>query len=175
MFSHAHSFTKSSPLAVPSRKQHRHFLKILFALAFTVAATLPAFATDKTDVITTVNKFVESFNKGDMKAMAATCAEQASIIDEFPPYEWHGAGACAKWTDDYDADAKKNGIIDGGVTLGTPRHVDVTADRAYVVVGANYKYKQNGKAVQETGSTLTIALQKTDGVWRMTGWAWAKH
>jgi ketosteroid isomerase-like protein len=175
MFSRAHSFTDSSPLALRPRKQHRHLLKILFALAFTVVATLPAAATDKTDVLTTVRKFVESFNKGDMKALTATCADQASIIDEFPPYEWHGAGACAKWTDDYGADAKKNGITDGVVTLGAPRHVDVTADRAYVVVPANYKFKQNGKAVQEIGSTLTIALQKSDGAWRMTGWAWAKH
>ncbi len=175
MFSCAHSYTKSSPLAVLSRKQHRHFLEFLFALALTVVATLPAAATDKTYVVATVNKFVESFNKGDLKAMAATCADQASIIDEFPPYEWHGAGACAKWTDDYSADAKKNGITDGGVALGAPRHVDVTADRAYVVVPASYKFKQNGKVVQETGSTLTIALQKSEGAWRMTGWAWAKH
>lgn len=175
MFSRACLFTNPSPLTIPSRTHRRHFLKMLFALAVTVVATLPAAATDKTDVVATVNKFVDSFNKGDMKAMAATCAEQASIIDEFPPYEWHGAGACAKWTAAYDADAKKNGITDGSVTIRTPRHVDVTADRAYVVVGANYKYKQNGKVVQETGSTLTIALQKTDGAWRMTGWAWAKH
>jgi ketosteroid isomerase-like protein len=174
MFNRACSFTNSSPLALRSRKQ-RHFLKILFALAFTVVATLPAAATDKTEVVATVRKFVDSFNKGDMKALTATCADQVSIIDEFPPYEWHGAGACTKWTDDYGADAKKNGITDSSLTLGAPLHVDVTADRAYVVVPANYKFKQNGKAVQETGSTLTIALQKSGDAWRITGWAWAKH
>jgi ketosteroid isomerase-like protein len=175
MFTRAYLFTNSRPLAVRSRKHQRPLLKILFALAFTVAATLPAAATDKTDVVATVRKFVDSFHKGDMNALTATCADQASIIDEFPPYEWHGAGACAKWTDDYAADAKKNGITDGSVTLGVPLHVDVTADRAYVVVPANYKYKQNGKAVPETGSTLTIALQKSGAAWRMTGWAWATH
>jgi ketosteroid isomerase-like protein len=175
MFNGAYLFTNSRPLAVRSRTQQRHLLKILFALALTVAATLPAAATDKTDVVATVRKFVESFNKGDMQALTATCADQASIIDEFPPYEWHGAGACAKWTGDFGVDAKKNGITDGAVTLGTPLHVDVTADRAYVVAPANYKFKQNGKPVQETGSTLTIALQKSDDAWRMTGWAWAKH
>jgi ketosteroid isomerase-like protein len=171
----AYLSANSRPLALWSRKQHRHLLEILFALAFAAVATLPAAATDKTDVVATARKFVDSFNKGDMKALTATCADQVSIIDEFPPYEWHGAGACAKWTDDYGADAKKNGITDGSVTLGAPRHVDVTADRAYVVVPANYKFKQNGKPVQEIGSTLTISLQKSEGVWRMTGWAWAKH
>jgi ketosteroid isomerase-like protein len=175
MSNRAYLSTNSRPLAVRSRKRHRHLLKILFALASIVVATLPAAATDKTDVVATIRKFVDSFNKGDMNALTATCADQASIIDEFPPYEWHGAGACAKWTDDYGADAKKNGITDGSVTLGAPLHVDVTADRACVVILANYKYKQNGKAMQETGSTLTIALQKSGDAWHMTGWAWAKH
>ena len=161
------------PLTV--RKPQRHLRKLSFALALAVFAALPSAATEKTDVMATVRKFVENFNKGDAKAAAATCADQAAIIDEFPPHEWHGAGACAKWMEDYDADAKKNGITDGSVTLGAPLHVDVTADRAYVVVPATYKFKQNGKLNQETDSLLTIALQKTAAGWRMTGWAWTKH
>jgi hypothetical protein len=50
-----------------------------------------------------------------------------------------------------------------------------TADRAYVVVPANDKFKQDLKVVQETGSMLVIAMQKSEGAWRMTDWAWAKH
>ena len=173
MFNRFYSFTNCPPLTV--RKQQRHLLKLSFALALAVLATLPAAATEKTDVMATVHKFVDSFNNGDVKAAAATCADQASIIDEFPPYEWHGAGACAQWMDDYNADAKKNGIADGIVTLGAPLHVDITTDRAYVVVLANYKFKKNGKSVQETSSMLTIALQKSEAGWRMTGWAWEKH
>ena len=76
---------------------------------------------------------------------------------------------------DYDSDAKKNGITDGAVTLGSPRHVDITADHAYVVVPTNYTYKQKGKAVKETGSMLTVALQKGAAGWRITGWAWSKN
>ena len=153
---------------------------VLLRLSFLVfvaffAILMAASANDKSDVVTTVKNFVDGFNKGDEKAIAATCADQASIIDEFPPYQWGGSGACAKWTADYESDAKKNGITDGVVILGTPRHVEVTGDRAYVVVPANYKFKQNGKAIQEIGSTLTIALQKTKAGWQMTGWTWAKH
>jgi len=122
-----------------------------------------------------VHQFVDGFNKGDIKSALAACADQTSIIDEFPPHEWHGAGACAIWANDFDADAKKNGITDGVVTLGSPRHVDVTGDRAYAVVPANYTFKMKGKTVKETGSTLTIALQKGTAGWRMTGWAWTKR
>jgi len=146
---------------------------ILLALA-ALAAAQPAAAQQK-DVMIPVHQFVDGFNKGDVKTMVAACADQTSIIDEFPPHEWHGAGACAQWASDFDADAKKNGIADGVVTLGTARHVDVTGDRAYLVIPANYKYKQKGKALEEVGSTITLALQKGAAGWRVTGWSWAKH
>ena len=91
------------------------------------------------------------------------------------PYEWHGAGTCSKWLAGYEADAKKNGITDGADAIGKPRHVDVTANRAYVVIPANYIYKQHGKPMKETNSTWTFTLQKVQASWRVTGWAWAKH
>ncbi len=149
--------------------------RIFVALTVALLAAGSAAATEKTDVMVPVHQFVDGFNKGDIKTAVAACAEQTSIIDEFPPHEWHGAGACSTWANDFDADAKKNGITDGKVTLGAPRHVDITADRAYVVVPANYAYKQKGKPAKETGSTLTIALQKSAAGWRVTGWAWTKR
>jgi hypothetical protein len=135
----------------------------------------PSAASDRTDVMVPVHQFVSSFNKGDTKGAAATCAEETSILDDFPPHEWHGAGACARWMSDYDADAKKNGITDGVVTIGKPRQLSVTADRAYVVVPANYTYKKMGKPVSEIGSVFTLTLHKTEAGWRITGWAWAKN
>jgi ketosteroid isomerase-like protein len=148
--------------------------KILVALAVALLAAGSAAATEKPDVMVPLHQFVDAFNKGDIKAAVAQCAEQTSIIDEFPPHEWHGAGACSTWANDFDADAKKNGITDGIVTLGKPRHVDITADKAYVVVPANYTFKQKGKPVKEMGSTLTVALQKAAAGWRITGWTWTK-
>jgi len=148
--------------------------KIFVVAAVAVLVAGPAGANEKTDVMVPVHQFVDGFNKGDIKSALAACAEQTSIIDEFPPHEWHGAGACSTWANDYDADAKKNGITDGIVTLGNPRHVDITGDRAYVVVPANFTYKQKGKPAKETGSMLTISLQKAAAGWRMTGWAWTK-
>jgi hypothetical protein len=148
--------------------------KVLIALAVAVLTQGGAAASEKTDVLVPVHQFVDGFNKGDTKAALAACADQTSIIDEFPPHEWHGAGACSKWMNDYDSDAKKNGITDGIVTLSNPRHVDITADRAYVVVPASYEFKKNGKPTKETGSMFTFALQKGEAGWRITGWAWAK-
>jgi ketosteroid isomerase-like protein len=175
MFDEFSSSTPRQKAFSRSTALHRRLLKLSFALATAFFATLAVAATDKSDVMTTVQKFVDSFNKGDVKALSVTCADQASIIDEFPPHQWHGAGACAKWSDAYDAWAKKNGITDGVVTLSAPLHVDVTGDYAYVVVPADYKYKQNGKPVQEIGSALIIALHKDASGWRIAAWAWSKH
>ena len=75
-----------------------------------VVAAGPAVASEETEVMAAVNQFMDGFNNGDIKLLTSACADEVSIIDEFSPYEWHGAGACAKWSSDYDADAKKNGI-----------------------------------------------------------------
>ena len=146
------------------------------AIAFFVGALAagPALAAEKDDVMAPINQFVNGFNKGDVKSALATCAEQTSIIDEFPPHEWHGAGACATWAKDFDADAKKNGVTDGVVALGKPRHVDVSGDRAYVVVPASYSYKVKGKRMKESNSMMTLALQKGAGGWLIVGWTWTK-
>jgi SnoaL-like domain len=149
--------------------------EMFIALAVAVVAAGPAAASEKADVMVPVHQFVDAFNKGDTKTAAAACADQTSIIDEFPPHEWHGTEACSKWMSDWDADAKKNGITDGIVTLGTPRHVDITADRAYVVAPADYAFKKMGTPVKETASMFTFALQKSAAGWRITGWAWAKN
>ena len=151
--------------------------KLMITVAVAVLMTAPLLAaekSDKADVMGVVNQLVDAFNKGDSKPLLAASADDMSIIDEFPPHEWHGAGTCSKWLAGYDANAKKNGITDGIVGIGKPRHVDVTGDRAYVVVPAWYTWKQNGKAKKETNATWTLTLQKGNDGWRVTGWSWAK-
>ena len=51
----------------------------------------------------------------------------------------------------------------------------VTGDRAYVVEPVVYTYKQHGKPVTESGSVWTLAMIKTGGAWRVSGWSWAQH
>jgi len=121
-----------------------------------------------------VTQFVDAFNKGDLKTIAAVCADQTDIVDEFPPHQWHGAGACTKWTADFDADAKKRNITDAVVTLGQFRHVDVSGNVAYVVVTGDYDFKLAGKPVKETSSTMTLVLHKSAGKWRLSAWTWSK-
>jgi ketosteroid isomerase-like protein len=153
------------------RKMHKA-IAALFALIL-MAET--ASASDTLDAMRTVWRFVGSFNKGDVKSALDECAPQTSIIDEFPPYLWQGASGCAEWSADFDAYIKKNGMTGPKVTLGVLRHVDVSGDRAYVVIPASFSFRKNGRRFSERNSTLTLALQKVAESWRITGWAWAKH
>jgi len=149
--------------------------KLLIALALATLAAGPAVASEASAVMAAVNQFINGFNQGDTKMILASSASEMAIIDEFPPHMWQGPGALQKWMDAFDADAKLNGITDGVVTLAAPRHVDVTGDRAYAVIPADYVFKQHGKAMKETASTITLALQKGATGWKITGWAWAKN
>jgi hypothetical protein len=155
----------------------RPMYSTLVALSLAALATFSTAQTSgsaQTAVLATVNQFVDGFNKGDTKMALAACADQTSIIDDFPPHEWHGTGACAKWMSDFDADAKKNGDTDGMVKLLKPSHVDITGARAYLVIPANFNFKQKGKPVSELG-IMALALQKNPAGWEITGWAWTKH
>jgi hypothetical protein len=131
-----------------------------FLAALTTFSTAQTSESARTAVLASVHGFVDSFNKGDIKMMLATCADQTSILDEFPPHEWHGKGACAEWASDFEADARKNGITDGAVTLGNPSHVDITSDRAYVVIPADYSFQQKGNRLAKLARSLRLLCKE---------------
>jgi len=148
--------------------------RTLLALAACAIGISSPVAAQQSEVMSVITRAVEAFNKGDTKTFATTCASETSILDEFPPHEWHGSGACEKWMSDYDSNAKRNGITDGIVTLGKPSHVDVTGDSAYVVIPSTYAWQEKGVAMREDGSAFTFALRKQATGWRFAGWSWAK-
>jgi len=118
----------------------------------------------------TVKQLVDDFNKGNVSAALALCAAPGGIIDEFPPHQW---ASCSDWAKAYAAFNKQDGDTDPVVTIGTPSHVDVTGNVAYVVLPATYTYKHHGKQVTESGATWTFVLSKSSAGWRITSWAWA--
>jgi len=149
-------------------------LKFVGALAVTMLTAGPAAASEQDEVMKPVRQWVDSLNKGEPNNAIAVCAEQTSIVDEFPPHEWHGPGTCAKWVADLTVFNKSLGLTDGIVTLKKPKRIDVTGDRAYVVVPTDFRFKENGKPGAEIGALFTVALHKEQAGWRITGWAWSR-
>jgi hypothetical protein len=152
-----------------------HTRLMVFALAVNLMPALAGASTSpQTAVLATVHQFIDGLNKNDIKMAFAACASPASIVDEVPPHEWQGPAACQQWLNSYNADNEKNGIVGGPVTLGTPWHVDISADTAYVVLPATYAFTQRGKPMTEA-AVLTVALKELASGWRITGWTWSKH
>jgi len=137
----------------------------------TAEATTP----DQKAVMAVIDAFVASFNAGDTASALKSCTDEMAIIDEFPPHEWHGAGALGKWLADFDANAKLDGISDSVVTCKAPRHLDVKGDYAYVVVPSDYEWKQKGQPMKESDSLFTFALHRAAGGWKISGWSWANQ
>jgi hypothetical protein len=142
--------------------------KAIIALAASLLTGGAAVAADQDDVMTVLKQW----NDPDEARAVAACADDAAVIDDVPPFEWHGPGACARWQKDYDAYAGQEGATDAVGTLGSPRRLIVTGDRAYAVVPATFAFTRKGKRVTQI-ATATFALRKTAAGWRITGWTWA--
>ncbi|MEV5880384.1 nuclear transport factor 2 family protein [Streptomyces sp. NPDC052101] len=126
------------------------------------------------DPMAAVVEYVDAFNRGDAKAMAATCADPMQILDGMAPHVWQGPTAGEDWWRDVLTEGAHLGASGYNITLGEPRHVDITGDHAYVAVPATMTFDLRGKQVTQTGSVFTVALRKVDGEWRLTAWAWVK-
>jgi Domain of unknown function (DUF4440) len=149
--------------------------KLIISLAISLTVIGPsAVASEETDVMFPVQQFVEGFNKSDAKMAEAACAEEAWIIDDFPPHLWHGAGAASKWFKAYEAYATANSVSETSITLEKPRHVDVTGADAYVVVPTTLRFKKKAESVNETG-VMTLTLHKAAKGWQITAWSWTDN
>ena len=124
-------------------------------------------------LMTPITTFIDAFNKGDMKAAAATHASSADlvIIDEVPPFVWRGAQAMQTWAADLDADAKKTGMTEPKVTIKAATRVEINGSDAYVIVPAVFTFKQKGVAMRENAQ-LTVVLKKGASGWLIHGWTW---
>lgn len=147
---------------------------IFVALALATFGIHPSTSPEDSAVMRPVHQFIDAFNKGDTQTASALCSDLTSIIDELPPYEWHGPGTCAAWMSAWDVDAKQKGISEAVVVPGAPRHLDVSGNRAYVVLPVIYTTTMKTKTTKETASSLILTLEKRAQGWRLTAWAWSK-
>ncbi len=145
-------------------------LAVLVSLA--VVAPAVAQATDPA-VVAPINAFLAAFNKGDIAAAAATHAAGADlvIIDEAPPYAWHGPKAFQSWLTDLGAADAKAGVSNQQVAISAPTRVETTGTAAYVIVPAVYTFKEKGVAMREAAQ-MTFFLKKGATGWLIHGWTW---
>ena len=149
----------------------RYLTLVTLVCAF-MAAPARAQAPDP-QVIAPIQKFMDSFNKGDIAGAAATHASGAdlTIIDEVPPFVWSGPKAFQAWSTALDSVSKQAGITDQVVTISAPTRTETSGDSAYVIVPAVYTYKEKGVAMREAAQ-MTFVLKKGASGWLIHGWTW---
>lgn len=150
-------------------------MRALFLVAgVCLAIAAPAGAqTVDPQLMAPIQKFMDTFNKGDMAGAAATHLADAGlvIIDEVPTFVWRGATAFQDWSTALDADAKKQGITEPNVAIRAATRVETSGDQAYVIVPAVYSFKLKGVPMREAAQ-MTFVLKKTSGGWLIHGWTW---
>jgi ketosteroid isomerase-like protein len=124
--------------------------------------------------MTVLRQYIDAFNKGDVKAMAACFAVPGSILDGMAPHLWQGLTATQDWYRDVLIEGKQHGASDYFVKVGEPLHNNVTGDSAYVVVPATMTFKVHGKQITQSGAIFTMAFRRVENGWRIAAWAWAK-
>lgn len=130
--------------------------------------------TSPAEPLQTVRQYIDRFNHGDVKGMGSVCADPMQILDGMAPHVWQGPTATEDWYRDVLLEGEHAGAGDYHITLGEPRHVDVTGDCAYVVVPASMTFKVRGQQVTQSGASFTVALRKLTAGWRIAAWTWAK-
>ncbi len=121
-----------------------------------------------------VQRYIDAFNKGDVKTMQALFDESGSILDGLAPHVWHGPTACQDWYREALEAGEREGAADYSIDLGEPSHVDVAGDSGYVVVPATMTFMVHGRQITQSGATYTVALHRRAAGWRIRAWAWAK-
>lgn len=146
--------------------------KLLIAIAIGMSTSTPVAASDATDVIAVVHRWTDTFSHRSFNTGIAPCAEDAVVIDDFPPHVWQGRGACSEWFKAFEAWASKAGVTNAVITLGEIRHLDFDRGFAYLVAPVVLSYIKEGKPVDFPG-TITMTLRKQESDWRVSGVAWA--
>lgn len=129
---------------------------------------------ESNDPMAAVRQYIDAFNRADVDALAAACADPMQILDGVAPHIWQGATATRDWWRDVLADGEHVGASGYHVTLDEPRHVEVKGDFGYVVVPATMTFDLSGQRIVQNGGVFTVALRTVDGVWRLSAWTWSK-
>ena len=148
---------------------HR-ILGAAWAAAFVLHAGSAA-ASNTSEALGVVQKFLAAANKGDRQAYTSYCAEDAVIVDHVPPYVFRGPKSCGDDWAAADLWMAKHGYAYGAFRLSKP-YIETMGDRVYAAYPLKASVTRNGKTEIET-AVWTFALQRRSQRWLIEGWSWS--
>ena len=119
-----------------------------------------------------VEAIVDAWNRGDRATAAAWFEPSSRIIDNTPPYLFSGLGAVEAWEKAYAASlTAEQSAAEFSLRLLSPEIVETDADRAYVVVRAEWAGNDKADPAPSPG-VITVVLDQSSGQWLVASWVW---
>jgi hypothetical protein len=136
-----------------------------------LAAEPAATPTPDPAVLALPGKMVTALIADDAATLRTLCAANATVVDEFSPYVWSGAGACVRWAAGFKAFAKEAKLTNFKGTVLPKPFTDITGPRTYLVARVRFDALLAGKPISEEG-TWTFVVAKTGAAQKITALAW---
>jgi hypothetical protein len=83
---------------------------IYLSLLTLVAATPPPSPPQGSEISSIVNAAIARMNQNDAVGLRSFFADDATIIDEIPPFRWSGLNASAAWLSSINASSAEDGL-----------------------------------------------------------------
>lgn len=152
---------------------HRVILTIACALSLAAGRASAQPAAAPTAVMATVSRMTDAVNRGDMPTAFAAFTASPTIVEDLPPYRWQGPGTPQAWIAGMGANAEAHGITAINMRLAPATRIDVTDDRAYVIVPGLLSFKLTDGHSEHANGFLTVLLQRTGGDWKIDTLIWS--
>jgi len=151
-------------------RSSRALSRTLVLATCAAALTSVAFA-DSPGPAAVVKSLADAGNRGDWDTVKAMVADDVVIVDDLPPYEWHGPETPQTFLDAVGAFNKARGRTDGKGAGLTITRTEIDGDGAYVVLRYTYTFREHGRRFAEEGSQAYTLHNGSNG-WKVTGIAW---
>ena len=143
---------------------------------FLTAVLLPAFvaaapAAPPAPIRKLADAVIHAANADDAAALRGLYADDAVVVDENPPFAWHGAGAGAAWWHVVESVVKNIHLTHLNATAVRIAEFHQTATDAYLIESMTIGGVVGGKPFSEPG-TMTYTFHDTAGTWLISSQVW---
>jgi ketosteroid isomerase-like protein len=116
--------------------------------------------------------FVDAVNRGDEGSALASLTADVTIVEDLPPFRWHGPAAGAEWLGGMFENAQRLGISSIFMEPGRVIRIEIEDPHAYAVVEGQLRYGGAGPPLHADG-VITFALVRKDGEWMINALVWS--
>ena len=155
------------------RRSHTIALALAIALGAALAGSAQAATQPNTAaLIAPIQGVLAAINHNTDYSRFLT--SDALIVDEFPPFVWHGPTAASAWHRDFNTVMHQAHLTYSNGVISKPRFVIPVPRRAYVTVPTTVHYVDAKRKPQTETGEWTFVLIRTPAGWKISADTWSK-